>query len=220
MAIDHRLSSTRRSPCPPARVVRKPKEDLKIYKSELRSYRFLFLHLRAPAVCAFVFLSCLSFSNLPAIGEQCASEADPFIRAVGIIAHAICTYNPFPLPPLPPYHAVHLHTSVFPVQPFFHPVRVRSKRCCCLGCTSATFNRYQMINETLVENVREKLLCLFVLAYVYTSMIRRVVVRLRNKIESLFNWVRRLWEETIRIFNIVWIWTSGLLRSRVITYIF
>lgn len=54
----------------------------------------------------------------------------------------------------------------------------------------------------------------------HTSMIRRVVVRLRNKIESLFNWVRRLWEETIRIFNIVWIWTSGLLRSRVITYIF
>lgn len=25
--------------------------------------------------------------------EQCASEADPFIRAVGIIAHAICTYT-------------------------------------------------------------------------------------------------------------------------------
>lgn len=63
--------------------------------------------------------------------EQCASEADPFIRAVGIIAHAICTYTTLSrfssilstllflslslFLSLPRSH--HLHTSVFPVQP-------------------------------------------------------------------------------------------------------
>lgn len=128
--------------------------------------------------------------------EQCASEADPFIRAVGIIAHAICTYTTlscfssilstllslsFPLP-LPTTQPPPTHFRFSGATLFFHPARVRrrlhSKRCCLGG----TFNRYQMINETLVENTREKYVpsnscCVYVLWW----YLRRVG-RLRNKI--------------------------------------
>lgn len=45
-----------------------------IHKNKLRCYRSPFLHLRAPAVCAFVFLSCLSFSNLPAIRNSTSQK--------------------------------------------------------------------------------------------------------------------------------------------------
>lgn len=99
--------------------------------------------------------------------EQCASEADPFIRAVGIIAHAICTYTTLSCFSSILSTLLSLSLSLFLSLPpthfrfsgatlFFHPARVRrrlhSKRCCLGG----TFNRYQMINETLVENTREK----------------------------------------------------------------
>lgn len=87
----------------------------------------------------------------------------------------------FPLP-LPTTQPPPTHFRFSGATLFFHPARVRrrlhSKRCCLGG----TFNRYQMINETLVENTREKYVssnscCVYVLWW----YLRRVG-RLRNKI--------------------------------------
>ena len=118
-------------------------EDLKIYKSELRSYRFLFLHLRAPAVCAFVFLSCLSFSNLPAIRNSARQKqtlssmpwvlsrtpsAPTTLSPVGLYPLSLLS-PPFSLATSPPTHLCFFRYNPF-IQPLFLASWLHSKRCC------------------------------------------------------------------------------------------